>query len=168
MAMPENIKFERRDQKSATAVKARKRELSARRDAVRVERQVKIDREELEARTFLAQKEAEFRGMRSPGDEAAKQILTTYNAVVADGRHIALFLEHPQAAAELVKTELSNEAAEWLRTGGSLRAALDFASGPGELQNVAVVAVAVIVVVLEVTHAPNEEFVLDPAGELKF
>lgn len=143
----------------------------------RRERERVINEREWEARVALAREEMELSGMElDVSQEDARQILETYNAVVADGRYVSMLQCHPQAAAQLVGKELSDKASTAILRAGRLSSAIDYirvggvaGEGDGDPDNsiVYVICIAVIVVVMEVTII-DRDFVLDHHGHLKY
>lgn len=167
MAMHKNIKFQRRTVGEENT-KLLELEKAAVRDANRRARSIKIDRDEFEARAYLAEKEIEFLQRSAPADLKPKEIANIYNKIVVDGRYIGLFKNHPKAAAELLGEKLSDSAERWITMNNDLLAGGDFKRDIDEVASVGVVAVAVIVVVMEVTAMPTEEFIMDSSGTIKF
>ncbi len=98
----------------------------------------------------------------------AKEILSLYNAVVADGRHIALFERNPAAAARKIRHRVSAKALRVLTKVQKKKKPQGIAvAGAAVVISVSVAAIAVTTAIVSSHSDKRDRILVDDSGKIK-
>lgn len=98
----------------------------------------------------------------------AKEILNLYNAVVADGQHIALFERNPAAAAKKLRHRVSKKALTVLTRVQKKKKPQGIAvAGAAVVISVSVAAIAVTTAIVSSHSDKRDRILVDDSGKIK-
>ena len=99
----------------------------------------------------------------------SKEILTFYNAVIADGRFVADFQDDPAEVAKKLNAKISKEALAVVSavTGNRRGASSMSVVGAAVVISISVVAAAVATAIVSWQGDPRQQIIIDESGKVK-